>query len=76
MYRLAHLLSKDPSGLYLLTGKGSLKAVGKLCQLKGARLFRIDGRSVQSKQRSLAVAGRALLCRVGSALTGMHSKTG
>lgn len=60
MYRLAHLLTGRPSGLYLLTGKGGPKAVERLCRLKGVRLFRVDGRSVQSKQRFLAAAGRAM----------------
>jgi RNAse (barnase) inhibitor barstar len=60
MDRIAHLLSRGASGLYLLTGKGGPNALDRLCRLKGVLLFRIDGRRVLTKQRFLAVAGRAL----------------
>jgi hypothetical protein len=60
MERLAHLLSRGRSGLYLLTGRPGRAAVERLCRLKGVRLFRIDTRNVLTKQRFLAVAARAL----------------
>jgi barstar (barnase inhibitor) len=59
MDRLAPLLSRGRSGLYLLNeGQGPI-AVGKLCRLKGIRLFRLDGKNVLTKRRLLAAAARA-----------------
>ncbi len=60
MDRLAHLLSRGRSGLYLLTGRPGLTAMERLCRLKGVRLFRLDGRNVLTKLRFLAVAARTL----------------
>jgi Barstar (barnase inhibitor) len=60
MERIAHLLSRGRSGLYLLTGGPGPAAVERLCRLKGVRLFRIDARNAVTKRRFLAVAARAL----------------
>jgi len=60
MDRLAHLLSRGRSGLHLLSDRQGPAAVARLCRLKGARLFRVDGRDVLTKRRFLAAAARAL----------------
>jgi len=60
MDRLAHLLSRGQSGLYLLSDRQGLTAVARLCRLKRARLFRVDGRDVLTQRRFLAAAARAL----------------
>jgi len=59
MYRLTDLLSRGQSGLYLLTGTLRPIVIERLCRLKGVRLFRLDGISVLTKKRFLAVAARA-----------------
>jgi hypothetical protein len=60
MLSFAQLLSREPSGLYQLTGNWRSRSLDRLCRLKSARLFRIDGARVNSKRHFLAVAAHAI----------------
>jgi RNAse (barnase) inhibitor barstar len=60
MYSFAALLSHGPSGLYQLAGDWKSARIAKLCRLKQARLFRVDGTHVLRKKDFLAAAAHSM----------------
>ena len=60
MYTFERFLTSAPSGLYRLLTHGASMRMTKLCRLKDAELFSVNGEQVRTKRRFLVVMARAM----------------
>jgi Barstar (barnase inhibitor) len=60
MYTFERFLTSAPSGLYRLLTHGASMRMTKLCRLKDAELFCVNGEQVRTKRRFLVVIARAM----------------